>query len=97
MEDLPLYIDSFLEQTCHELGKTKPTICREVKDYLQQYNWPGNIRELRNTIRRASLFVDRENVILENALPSHIKDNVEYFPDATHTREIRKREYKDTI
>lgn len=84
MEDLPLYIDSFLEQTCHELGKTKPTICREVKDYLQQYNWPGNIRELRNTIRRASLFVDRENVIRENALPSHIKDHVEYFPDATH-------------
>ncbi|WP_262885487.1 sigma-54-dependent transcriptional regulator [Lunatibacter salilacus] len=74
MEDLPRFIDFFLEQTCRELGKPKPTICEEVREFLQQYNWPGNIRELRNTIRRASLYVDRENMIRKDALPPHIKD-----------------------
>lgn len=75
MEDIPRFIDFFLEQTCQELGKPKATICQEVNEYLYQYNWPGNIRELRNTIRRASLFIDQENVIRKDALPPHIKEN----------------------
>lgn len=77
MEDIPQFIDFFLEQTCQELGKPKATICQEVNEYLYQYNWPGNIRELRNTIRRASLFIDKENVIRKDALPQHIKDHGE--------------------
>jgi two-component system, NtrC family, response regulator HydG len=73
MEDLPLFVDFFLEQTCQELGKPKPKINREVTVLFQEYNWPGNLRELRNTIRRATLFVDRENLLRKEFLPDHIQ------------------------
>jgi two-component system response regulator HydG len=73
MEDLPLFVDFFLKETCRELGKPEPAVSQEVKLLFQKYNWPGNLRELRNTIRRACLFVDRENVIRKEFLPDHIQ------------------------
>jgi two-component system, NtrC family, response regulator HydG len=72
MEDLPLFMDFFLEETCKELGKPKPEVSNEVNSIFMGYNWPGNLRELRNTIRRASLFVDTENRIRKEFLPEHI-------------------------
>lgn len=74
MEDLPIFVGFFLKQACQELGKPVPHITEEVMDYLRAYDWPGNIRELRNVVRRASLFADRENKIQKNALPSRIKN-----------------------
>ncbi|MBK6264076.1 sigma-54-dependent Fis family transcriptional regulator [Marivirga sp. S37H4] len=73
--DLPLFIDFFLECTARELGRPKPELSQEVIDHFQTYTWPGNIRELKNVIRRASLFVSKDNYIYLNALPSSILAN----------------------
>lgn len=51
-EDIPLLVDHFITQICHEYGKPK----REIEDAaikeLQTYPWGGNIRELRNVVER---------------------------------------------
>ncbi len=51
-EDIPLLIDKFLEDIATEYGQSKKTIDKKAIEALQQHNWTGNIRELRNVVER---------------------------------------------
>ena len=52
-EDIPLLATHFVEFLASELGRPKPRLTKAGMETLQGYDWPGNIRELRNTIERA--------------------------------------------
>ncbi|RPH53345.1 MAG: hypothetical protein EHM89_20220 [Acidobacteria bacterium] len=52
-EDISLLVWRFVEEFSKAFGKQIDTISRENLDALQQYRWPGNIRELRNVVERA--------------------------------------------
>lgn len=51
-EDIPLLANYFLKKYSTEEGKKIAELSTEVTDMLMRYNWPGNIRELENTIQR---------------------------------------------
>jgi two-component system, NtrC family, nitrogen regulation response regulator NtrX len=51
-EDVPLLVDYFLDVIAAEYGQPKKAIDQKAMDALQQYNWTGNIRELRNVVER---------------------------------------------
>lgn len=51
-DDIPLLINHFLEQICHEQGWKTKSFSAEAMTALQQRSWPGNIRELRNIVER---------------------------------------------
>ena len=51
-DDIPLLINHFLEQICHEQGWKTKSFSAEAMTALQQRLWPGNIRELRNVVER---------------------------------------------
>ncbi|MCZ2458800.1 MAG: sigma-54 dependent transcriptional regulator [Chitinophagales bacterium] len=51
-DDIPLLIDQFLEDISSDYGSAKKNIEPEAIKLLQQYNWTGNIRELRNVVER---------------------------------------------
>lgn len=51
-EDIPLLVDYFLQQICSEQGIKLKTISSDAVKELQTFQWPGNIRELRNVIER---------------------------------------------
>ncbi len=53
MEDIPLLAKHFIELSVKELRCSKPRLTRAGVAKLQGYDWPGNIRELRNVIERA--------------------------------------------
>lgn len=72
IDDLPLFIDYFLDKTCNELEIEIPAVSDEVRTYLMRYDWPGNIRELRNVIRRACLLTGKNGVIKKEVLPDQI-------------------------
>jgi formate hydrogenlyase transcriptional activator len=55
LEDIPLLIQSFVLEFANSLGKSIESIDRESVDALQRYSWPGNIREVRNTVERAMI------------------------------------------
>jgi transcriptional regulator with GAF, ATPase, and Fis domain len=55
-EDIPLLTTHFVELLAKELGCPKPRLTRAGIEMLQGYDWPGNIRELRNVIERAVIF-----------------------------------------
>jgi two-component system, NtrC family, nitrogen regulation response regulator NtrX len=51
-EDIPLLVDYFLDIIAAEYGQPKKAIDTDAIQALQQYNWTGNIRELRNVVER---------------------------------------------
>ena len=51
-DDIPLLVQSFSEQICGETGKAVREFTPEAIALLQQHNWTGNIRELRNVVER---------------------------------------------
>ena len=55
VEDIPLLVWRFVEEFSKAFGKRIDTIGKESLTALQQYSWPGNIRELRNVVERAMI------------------------------------------
>jgi transcriptional regulator with PAS, ATPase and Fis domain len=66
-EDIALLVNSFLQR--NDAGSRELTIEAQALAQLQQRNWPGNIRELRNVLERARLFAD-DGVIRVANLPA---------------------------
>ena len=57
-EDIPLLANHFLQKHATAEGKLLPVLSTEATDMLMQYDWPGNIRELENTIQRNMLIAN---------------------------------------
>ncbi len=57
-EDIPLLVREFADELQQAMGRRAGTIPAEDLRALQQYSWPGNIRELRNLIERAMISAD---------------------------------------
>lgn len=73
IEDLEEFAYHFVEQANDELGKNVDTISCEVMEILKRQSWMGNLRELRNVIRRSVLFTT-DNVLKKENLPEFPKD-----------------------
>ncbi len=61
-DDIPWLASRFLLEAADELKKTVCGISTEAEEYLVSLSWNGNVRELRNVIRRAALF-SKETVL----------------------------------
>lgn len=77
VEDIPLLVEHFVERYAEKAGRVFSTIRMNTIEILQQYDWPGNIRELQNVIERAvilceseTFFVDEGWLRRESARPS---------------------------
>ena len=70
-EDIPVLIRAFLEKYNNESGKDVLRISDEALAVLMNYDYPGNVRELQNTIKHAVVFSDN-NMITKASLPPSI-------------------------
>jgi two-component system response regulator HydG len=70
--DLMIFADFFLEKANQQLNKNVIGFSPEVVAIFQKYNWPGNLRELQNCVKRATLLT-RGDYIESDVLP------VEFF------------------
>ncbi len=61
-EDILLFVKQFLPEFRQHQGKALPGISRKAMDVIMAYDWPGNIRELRNCLERAAILVNGELV-----------------------------------
>jgi transcriptional regulator with GAF, ATPase, and Fis domain len=55
IEDIPLLLWRFVDEFSKAFGKRIDSIDKESLEALRQYTWPGNIRELRNLVERATI------------------------------------------
>ena len=72
LEDIEEFCYHFIDQANDELGKDVDTISDDAINVLKQQNWFGNLRELRNVIRRSVLFA-KDNVLRKDNLPEFQK------------------------
>jgi len=70
-EDFILFANAFLYQANESLHKEVIGFSEEVVEAFEQYRWPGNIRELKNVIKRAVLLTEEDTVQIE-ALPEEV-------------------------
>jgi two-component system, NtrC family, response regulator HydG len=71
--DLEYFVGEFLEESNERLNKSIKSLSPEVWDIFYNYDWPGNLRELRNIIKRAVLLSSGDKIGKE-ALPFELYD-----------------------
>lgn len=54
-EDIPTLANYFLSQLCKSRQQKAPTISDQAMRFLEQHDWPGNVRQLRNTVECATV------------------------------------------
>ncbi len=86
LEDLEEFAYHFLNQANAELGKNVTRICDDAFVVLRKQQWSGNLRELRNVIRRAALFAENQEITVEHlpvfaqVQPKNINDDMALRP-----------------
>jgi len=73
-EDLPDLIDFFLQRYSRDTGRPALALAPEVEAAMLAYDWPGNVRQLQNTVERA-VVLTRGPVIQAQVLPVEIMAN----------------------
>ena len=61
-DDIPVLADTFFAQYAAEQGIRPPAISEEAIAALQAYDWPGNVRQLRNVVERTIILTPREEL-----------------------------------
>lgn len=90
INDIDEYVDFFIAEACKELDKKSRTLSPEVKEIFRNYEWPGNLRELKNIIKR-SVLLSESDFITTQHLPNdliHKNNNVEPSKAINHKPDL---------
>lgn len=80
-EDLPLLIHHFMDQNCKTYHRNLEQISRANLEHLLNYDWPGNIRELRNVIERSVIVSQGKTLQLD----WWVEETADKLPAGDHT------------
>ena len=61
-EDIPVLAEHFFTRYSNDQGLTPPEVSAEAMAALQAYDWPGNVRQLRNVVERTIIMTPREKL-----------------------------------
>ena len=64
-DEIPTLTESFIARYSRKYKRTAPRISPQLRQLFQEYSWPGNIRELENTVKRLVILQDEEMAITE--------------------------------
>ncbi len=78
-EDIPDFVQHFIHNISVKTGMEKREISEEAIELLKNYTWPGNIRELENTIERI-LALSNKKIIHPDDLPEEIRRSIGKIP-----------------
>lgn len=84
-EDIIVFANHFLSQSNEELGKNVIGFEDKVIRIFKKYPWPGNLREMRNVIKRATLLC-KSSFISENDIPAELLSCSENTPEDFSSR-----------
>lgn len=96
LQDIPLLVTHFLQATCQRFHKPELKISLAQIQRLQEYDWPGNIRELENRIERQVILCQGDKLNLVE-FPTRVNSTVDvpiidekYFTE-THVKQLQIR------
>jgi len=92
-EDIPLIFNYFVDQFSIKMGKNILKIQPEIYDLLNNYSFPGNIRELRNIIERALILSTNGKLTVDNfsILEKNVKSKNSKLLETFNLEEIEKQ------
>ena len=102
-EDIPLLVDAFLKEFNREHGRRVTGITRGALEQLATYDWPGNIRELRNAIEAAVVFAEGRRPLDMSDLPYAVRQATRggpaelTLPLSLSLAEVEKRFMEETL
>ena len=92
-EDITQLAQHFLEQTCADFGREPMNLTRAQVDNLRRYDWPGNIRELKNVIERAVILSTGKVLRLDVSMPDLSHDTAQpAFAEPSEEKVLTDRE-----
>ncbi|WP_374280616.1 sigma-54-dependent transcriptional regulator [Novosphingobium sp.] len=73
-DDIPMLVDHFFARFATDQGVPPPEVSMEAMAALQSYEWPGNVRQLRNVVERTIILTPRERLgrIEADMLPAEV-------------------------
>lgn len=89
IDDIPILVEHFLFQLASQLNKNLQIITRDALDKLYRHDWPGNIRELKNVIERASILSDSDRIKTDHILFS--------FEIGKNIKDMKTRLYRNDL
>ncbi len=90
-EDIPVFANHFLEASNEELGKHVTGFEEKVTEVFQNYAWPGNLREMRNVVKRATLLCQSDFISMEH-IPAELSISV--VPPAEHDLALKRERHE---
>jgi len=66
-DDIPLLVEYLVERNSKKVGKRFRHIQKDTLALFQEYDWPGNIRELQNVVERAVILCENETFSIDEA------------------------------
>lgn len=75
-EDISGLVQTFIKKFSKKMNSQINTITADALEVLKKYRWPGNIRELENTIER-SFILEPSNAIQASSLPDNIRNAIQ--------------------
>ncbi|KAB2336634.1 PAS domain-containing protein [Cytobacillus depressus] len=75
-DDIPELVNTFAGEFAAKYLKEIPTLMNSAMEVFTTYQWPGNIRELRNVVERMIIFIDKSTITAE--------DVINIFPTIQH-------------
>ncbi len=79
IEDIPDLVNNFLQEYSAKYNKECPSLLNSAMERMISYQWPGNIRELRNIVERIIIFIDKPTIHaddLMNIIPITNNDTI---------------------
>jgi two-component system response regulator PilR (NtrC family) len=86
-EDIPLLVAHFIQKFSKEMGKDVRGVTAEAMAVLERYDWPGNIRELENTLERAIVLGAGEMLDVDSLAGSVRRERPAREPDVVELPE----------
>jgi DNA-binding NtrC family response regulator len=99
-EDIPLLVDHFLQKYNKKAKKNIRSVSPRAIRALMEYDWPGNIRELENTIERAVVLSKGRDIEMEDLMYHGISANSSVFipkADSVLTLDEVEKEYVKAV
>ena len=86
-EDIPYLINYFMRIYCEKLSKNVMIFYPEAMEYLSKYDWPGNVREIKNFCERLAVIAKKTKITLEDII-DQISDSKINHNDSSKTIDI---------
>lgn len=92
LEDIPILAEHFLDYLSGESGNTKVTLSDEAARRLQEYRFPGNVRELENILQRALALAEGEVIQIGDLPPLDTGEKPDLDSDIQAARDLASRD-----